>query len=73
HLVRAFSAAFGIAPHQYVMSRRVDLARRLLLGGRPPGEVATADGFYDQSHLTRHFKRVLGTTPGRYARPGHGS
>ncbi|WP_431683106.1 AraC family transcriptional regulator [Kitasatospora sp. KL5] len=70
HLVRAFSAAFGIAPHQYVMSRRVDLARRLLLGGRPPGEVATAAGFYDQSHLTRHFKRVLGTTPGRYARAG---
>jgi AraC-like DNA-binding protein len=68
HLVRAFSGAFGIPPHQYVMSRRVDLARRLLLDGQPPGEVATAAGFYDQSHLTRHFKRVLGTTPGRYAR-----
>ncbi|MFC9532138.1 AraC family transcriptional regulator [Streptomyces sp. NPDC056975] len=68
HLVRAFSGAFGIPPHQYVMSRRVDLARRLLLCGQPPGEVATAAGFYDQSHLTRHFKRVLGTTPGRYAR-----
>ncbi|MGW0551464.1 AraC family transcriptional regulator [Streptomyces altiplanensis] len=70
HLVRAFSGAFGIAPHQYVTSRRVDLARRLLLGGQPPGEVATAAGFYDQSHLTRHFKRVVGTTPGRYARTG---
>ncbi len=70
HLVRAFSAAFGIAPHQYVTSRRVDLARRLLLAGQPPGEVATAAGFYDQSHLTRHFKRIVGTTPGRYARTG---
>ncbi|QUH03772.1 AraC family transcriptional regulator [Saccharopolyspora erythraea] len=70
HLVRAFSAAFGIAPHQYVTSRRVDLARRLLLDGRPPGEVATAAGFYDQSHLTRHFKRVLGIAPGQYARTG---
>ncbi|MFC9326614.1 AraC family transcriptional regulator [Kitasatospora sp. NPDC057015] len=70
HLVRAFSAAFGIAPHQYVTSRRVDLARRLLLAGQPPGEVATAAGFYDQSHLTRHFKRILGTTPGRYVRCG---
>lgn len=68
HLVRAFSSAFGIAPHQYVTSRRVDLARRLLLDGQPPGEAATAAGFYDQSHLTRHFKRVVGTTPGRYAR-----
>ncbi|GAA1504684.1 AraC family transcriptional regulator [Streptomyces albidochromogenes] len=72
HLVRAFSGAFGIAPHQYLMSRRVDLARRLLLDGQPPGEVATAAGFYDQSHLTRHFKRVVGTTPGRYARTGAG-
>ncbi|MFF3459305.1 AraC family transcriptional regulator [Streptomyces sp. NPDC002730] len=70
HLVRAFSGAFGIAPHQYMTSRRVDLARRLLLDGQPPGEVATAAGFYDQSHLTRHFKRVVGITPGRYARTG---
>ncbi|NYE44544.1 AraC-like DNA-binding protein [Streptomyces fulvorobeus] len=70
HLVRAFSGAFGIAPHQYMMSRRVDLARRLLLDGQPPGEVATAAGFYDQSHLTRHFKRVVGITPGRYVRTG---
>lgn len=70
HLVRAFSAAFGIAPHQYVTSRRVDRARRMLLDGQPPREVATAAGFYDQSHLTRHFKRVVGTTPGRYAPTG---
>ncbi|MFC8130440.1 AraC family transcriptional regulator [Streptomyces sp. NPDC057302] len=68
HLVRAFSGAFGIAPHQYVMSRRVDHARRLLLAGQPPGEAAVAAGFYDQSHLTRHFKRVVGIAPGRYAR-----
>ncbi|NUP36522.1 MAG: AraC family transcriptional regulator [Streptomyces sp.] len=68
HLVRAFSAAFGIAPHQYLMARRVDHARRLLLDGRPAAEVATAVGFYDQSHLTRHFKRFVGVTPGRYAR-----
>lgn len=68
HLVRAFSGAYGIAPHQYVMSRRVDRARRLLLAGQPAGEVAAAAGFYDQSHLNRHFKRVVGIAPGRYAR-----
>ncbi|MFJ4711368.1 AraC family transcriptional regulator [Streptomyces sp. NPDC088785] len=68
HLVRSFSAAYGIAPHQYLMARRVDRARRLLLAGRPAGEVAPAVGFYDQSHLTRHFKRVVGVPPGRYAR-----
>lgn len=66
HLVRAFSAAYGIAPHQYLMSRRVDRARRLLLAGHAPAEVATATGFYDQAHLTRHFKKLVGVTPGRY-------
>ncbi|MFJ9589281.1 AraC family transcriptional regulator [Streptomyces acidicola] len=68
HLVRAFSTAFGIAPHQYLMSRRVEHARRLLLAGQPPGEVAALSGFYDQAHLTRHFKRLVGVPPGRYAR-----
>ncbi|MBK3647888.1 helix-turn-helix transcriptional regulator, partial [Streptomyces sp. MBT33] len=67
HLVRAFSTAYGIAPHQYLNSRRVDRARRLLLDGLPPGEVATTTGFFDQSHLTRHFRKLVGVTPGRYA------
>ncbi|MET9384636.1 AraC family transcriptional regulator [Streptomyces sp. NPDC002928] len=72
HLVRAFSGAYGIAPHQYLMSRRVDRARRLLLDGQPPSQVATATGFYDQAHLTRHFKKLVGVTPGRYVRTGKG-
>ncbi|MER6014801.1 AraC family transcriptional regulator [Streptomyces bluensis] len=71
HLVRAFSTAFGIAPHQYLMSRRVERARRLLLAGQPASEVAALSGFYDQAHLTRHFKRWVGVPPGRYARTQH--
>jgi AraC-like DNA-binding protein len=68
HLVRAFSQAHGMPPHRYLTGRRVDLARRLLLAGQPPAQVAVHAGFYDQSHLTRHFTRMLGTTPGRFAR-----
>ncbi|MFD8224659.1 AraC family transcriptional regulator [Streptomyces massasporeus] len=74
HLVRAFSAAYGIAPHQYLTSLRVGRARRLLLEGRSPGDTAVAAGFYDQSHLTRHFRRLVGVPPGRYKagqRSGH--
>ncbi|WP_338765824.1 AraC family transcriptional regulator [Nocardia vulneris] len=67
HLIRAFRREFGMPPHQYLISRRVDLARPLLLGGMPARDVAAATGFHDQPHLTRHFKRILGTTPGRYA------
>ena len=66
HLVRAFSAAFGMPPHQYLTARRVERARRLLLGGQAPGKVAVATGFYDQAHLTRHFRRLVGVPPGRY-------
>ncbi|MGW8703481.1 helix-turn-helix transcriptional regulator, partial [Streptomyces eurythermus] len=70
HLVRAFSAAYGIAPHRYLTSRRVGRARRLLLDGLAPGEVAAATGFYDQAHLNRHFKKLVGVTPGRYRNSG---
>jgi AraC-like DNA-binding protein len=65
-----FSREFGISPHQYLTGRRVDLARRLLLDGMPPGEAAAAVGFYDQSHLNRTFRRHVGTSPGRFARGG---
>lgn len=68
HLVRSFSREFGLPPHRYLTGRRVDSARRLLLGGLPAAEVASVVGFHDQSHLTRHFKRVLGVTPAAYAR-----
>ena len=67
HLVRAFSREFGLPPHLYLTGRRVELARRHLLAGLPPAEVAVLAGFYDQSHLTRQFRRMLGVSPGRYA------
>jgi AraC-like DNA-binding protein len=73
YLVRVFSRHFGLGPHQYLTGRRVDLARRLLLTGMSTAEVATAAGFYDQSHLTRHFKRFLATTPARFATSGRGA
>ena len=67
HLVRVFSQAYGIPPHRYVTGRRVDDARRLLLRGRSPAQTAAEAGFHDQAHLTRHFRRVLGTAPGAFA------
>jgi AraC-like DNA-binding protein len=71
HLIRAFSREFGLPPHRYVTGRRVDRARTLLLDGVPAAEVATEVGFYDQAHLTRHFRRMLGVAPGAFAAHGH--
>ncbi|HEX6425178.1 MAG TPA: AraC family transcriptional regulator [Acidimicrobiales bacterium] len=68
HLVRCFTTRFGLPPHAYLLGRRVDAARALLLAGRPVAEVAATIGFHDQAHLTRHFRRHVGTTPGRYRR-----
>jgi AraC-like DNA-binding protein len=67
-LIRAFRRQTGLAPYAYVLSRRVDLARRLLEAGAAPVEVAQQAGFYDQAHLTRHFSRLVGVAPGAYRR-----
>ena len=67
HLVKCFSRTFGIAPHRYLLARRIDAARGRLLDGEPVAGVAAGVGFHDQAHLTRHFKRHVGTTPARYA------
>ncbi|MGB8932283.1 MAG: AraC family transcriptional regulator [Anaeromyxobacteraceae bacterium] len=67
-LVRGFTRAYGIPPHAWLVQQRVRRAKELLRAGQPLAEVAAALGFADQSHLTRHFKRLLGFTPGRYRR-----
>lgn len=67
HLVRTFSAAYGVSPHAYLIGKRVDAARKLLLDGVPSAQVAPAVGFYDQSHLTRHFKRHTSVPPTAFA------
>jgi AraC-like DNA-binding protein len=66
HLVRSFTRRFGISPHRYLVGRRIEAARRQLLDGLPVARVAADVGFHDQAHLTRHFKRHVGTTPGSY-------
>lgn len=66
-LLRAFRAAYGLPPHAYVTNLRVQRAREMLDAGLRPAEVAARAGFTDQSHLTRHFKRIVGVPPGAYA------
>ncbi len=65
-LLRAFKAATGLPPHAYLNTLRVRRARELLDSGATPAAVAAEVGFTDQAHLTRHFKRIVGVTPGAY-------
>jgi AraC family transcriptional regulator len=60
-----FKRATGLPPHQYVIGRRVERAKQLLQGDGDISltEVASRIGFADQSHFSRHFKRLVGVTP----------
>ena len=67
HFARQFRAATGLPPHRYVILRRVERAKQLLqVGGLPLAEVAAHVGFWDQSQFSRHFKRLVGVTPGQF-------
>ncbi len=64
HFARLFKQSTGLAPHQFQTHYRVERAKELLQAGEMTiSEIATAVGFYDQSHLSRHFKRIVGVSP----------
>ena len=70
-LSRAFAAFCGQSPYDYILSRRVQRARRLIeTTGLPLAEIAAAAGFASQSHMTSVFRRRLGITPGEVHRSG---
>jgi len=66
HFTRLFKESTGQSPYQYVVDARVRKAKELLTTGKfTISEAARQVGFVDQSHLTRHFKRVFGLPPKR--------
>ena len=67
-VLRAFRPATGIPPYGYLTQFRVERARRLLQADLPIAALAQRVGFADQSHLNRHFRRLVGVTPGVFAR-----
>jgi len=75
HLCRAFRAQIGMPPHTYLTHLRIARAKELLVRGVRASDVAPLVGLYDQAQLTRHFRRLVGTTPARYGKsrraPGH--
>jgi AraC-like DNA-binding protein len=64
HFARAFKTSVGVPPHQFVLRRRLSLARDLLTStDRPIADIAIAAGFSDQSHLARHFRQSFAVSP----------
>lgn len=67
HLLRTFGQHVGLPPRAYQIRVRIARALAFLRAGIPPACVASMVGFADQSHFTRHFKRIQSVTPGNYA------
>jgi AraC-like DNA-binding protein len=65
-LARHFRACLGTSPYRYLVMRRLDRARALIRRGAGLADTAAGCGFADQSHMTRHFTRTYGISPGRW-------
>lgn len=72
HLCRAFRAQIGMPPHTYLTHLRIAHAKELLRRGVRASDLAPLVGLYDQAQLTRHFRRLVGTTPARYGKDARG-
>jgi len=69
HFSRSFKRAFGEPPHAYVIKRRLERARHLMVTTPEPlSEIALSSGFSDQSHLSRLFRRAFGQSPSTWRR-----
>ncbi len=69
HFSRAFRRSMGVAPHNWLLMRRVEVAKDKLRNTRLSlSDVALACGFAEQSHLTRVFTGMVGVSPGAWRR-----
>ena len=68
YLLRAFCAEVGMPPYTYLESVRIQHTQKLIDRGKSLVEIAAEVGFSSQSHMTRSFKKIIGVTPGQYAR-----
>lgn len=72
HFSRVFKRTTGFAPYNYLVNRRVELARELLADADLEiSEIARRCGFADQAHFTRAFGKLMGMPPGRFRRARH--
>jgi AraC-like DNA-binding protein len=67
HLSRIFAAAYGLSPHAYQNQLRLRSVRASLRNGWRLDAIEA--GFFDQSHMIRHFRDSMGLTPGEFASP----
>lgn len=67
YFLRVFRTEVGMPPYEYLENIRVRRAQQLMQSGKSLAAVTVEAGFSSQSHMTRHFKKIIGVTPGQYA------
>ena len=67
HFAKSFRKVVGMAPHQYMIKRRVEEARKLLtLDSLSIEEIANRVGYSDKGHFAAQFMKIVGVSPHRY-------
>lgn len=66
YLSRLFKKTFGSTLHEYILFKRLSMAKRLLKNGKNVTEACELSGFNDYFHFIRIFKRYVGTSPGQF-------
>jgi transcriptional regulator GlxA family with amidase domain len=72
-IIRSFRRELGVTPHALLIRIRIQRATEMLSLGEPIAAIAADVGFVDQTHLSRHFKRIHSQTPGRFRSAFHAS
>ena len=69
HFARSFRVTFGVSAHRWLLQRRVEVAKSLMLASADPlVDIALQSGFSDQAAFNRTFRQFMGTSPGRWRR-----
>ncbi|MGA9700931.1 AraC family transcriptional regulator [Pseudomonas sp.] len=72
-LSKDFRVFYGTSPHRYITARRLSRVKLLVQAGQTLSKAAVDAGFFDQSHMSRHFTRSFGIAPSRWLFPEHGA
>jgi len=65
-LLRQFKQHTGLSPINYLISLRIEEAKKLMCSDLPLVQIALESGFYDQSHFSNYFLKIVGLTPQVY-------